>query len=145
MSGVRTRPLWHELISPLTFLARLVSPAVRIYEINNYGRWYDFGFILGVSEFTSFVAIDQRVRRQDGRVETVKQPLPLPEGVSDLAVGGAPSQVRAVRLKRACCPWSLCRRPPRRVPTPRARRRRARPARRSIPPMSRAQARCTLR
>lgn len=39
-----------------------------------------------LTEFTSFVAIDQR-RRGDGRLETVKQPLPLPEGVSDLAVG----------------------------------------------------------
>jgi Ca-activated chloride channel family protein len=40
-----------------------------------------------LTEYTSFVAIDQRRRRQDGRLETVKQPLPLPEGVSDLAVG----------------------------------------------------------
>jgi hypothetical protein len=41
--------IWHGLISPLTFLVSLVSPGVRIYEINNSGRWYDFGFILGVS------------------------------------------------------------------------------------------------
>ncbi len=40
-----------------------------------------------LTEFTSFVAIDQRVRRTDGTLETVKQPLPLPQGVSDLAVG----------------------------------------------------------
>lgn len=40
-----------------------------------------------LTEYTSFVAVDQRRRRQDGRLETVKQPLPLPEGVSDLAVG----------------------------------------------------------
>ncbi len=50
-----------------------------------------------LTEFTSFVAVDQRVRRQDGRVETVRQPLPLPEGVSDLAVGSpAPTQARAI-------------------------------------------------
>lgn len=41
-----------------------------------------------LTEYTSFVAIDQRRRRQDGHLETVKQPLPLPEGVSELAVGG---------------------------------------------------------
>jgi hypothetical protein len=41
--------LWHGLISPLTFLGSLISPGVRIYEINNNGRWYDFGFILGIS------------------------------------------------------------------------------------------------
>ncbi len=41
-----------------------------------------------MTPFTSFVAVDQ-VKRADGKIETVKQPLPLPQGVSDLAVGGA--------------------------------------------------------
>jgi hypothetical protein len=41
--------LWHGLISPITFLVSLWSPNVRIYETNNRGRWYDFGFIIGVS------------------------------------------------------------------------------------------------
>ena len=41
--------LWHGLISPLTFLVSLITPAVRIYEANNRGRLYDFGFLLGVS------------------------------------------------------------------------------------------------
>jgi Ca-activated chloride channel family protein len=40
-----------------------------------------------LTPYTSFVAVDQ-VKRADGQVVTVKQPLPLPEGVSDLAVGG---------------------------------------------------------
>jgi Ca-activated chloride channel family protein len=40
-----------------------------------------------MTPYTSFVAVDQ-VKRADGTVVTVKQPLPLPEGVSDLAVGG---------------------------------------------------------
>jgi Ca-activated chloride channel family protein len=40
-----------------------------------------------MTPFTSFVAVDQ-VKRADGQVVTVKQPLPLPQGVSDLAVGG---------------------------------------------------------
>ncbi len=41
-----------------------------------------------LTAFTSFVAIDSDVRRKGGDLETVKQPLPLPQGVSDLAVGG---------------------------------------------------------
>ncbi len=40
---------WHGLISPITFLVSLFTPNVRIYETNNRGRWYDFGFIIGVS------------------------------------------------------------------------------------------------
>ena len=40
---------WHGIISPITFLVSLFTPNVRIYETNNRGRWYDFGFIIGVS------------------------------------------------------------------------------------------------
>jgi len=39
-----------------------------------------------MTPYTSFVAVDQ-VKRADGQLVTVKQPLPLPEGVSDLAIG----------------------------------------------------------
>jgi len=41
--------LWHGLICPITFIVSLFSPNVRIYEIHNRGRWYDFGFVIGVS------------------------------------------------------------------------------------------------
>jgi len=39
-----------------------------------------------MTQYTSFVAVDTIVR-DTGEVVTVKQPLPLPEGVSDYAVG----------------------------------------------------------
>jgi Ca-activated chloride channel homolog len=41
-----------------------------------------------LTAFTSFVAVDSQVVNQGGKATAVKQPLPLPEGVSDLAVGG---------------------------------------------------------
>ncbi len=41
--------LWHGLISPVIFIVSLFNPGVRFYETNNRGRWYDFGFIIGVS------------------------------------------------------------------------------------------------
>lgn len=41
--------LWHGLISPVTFFVSLFSAGVRIYEVKNNGRWYDFGFIIGAS------------------------------------------------------------------------------------------------
>lgn len=40
---------WHGLIVPLAFLISLFNTNVRIYEKNNRGRWYDFGFIVGAS------------------------------------------------------------------------------------------------
>jgi hypothetical protein len=41
--------LWHGLISPITFVVSLFTTNVNIYEVNNNGNWYDFGFMLGVA------------------------------------------------------------------------------------------------
>ena len=38
---------WHGILFPLSFWIGLLFPAVRIYETNNSGRWYDFGFLIG--------------------------------------------------------------------------------------------------
>ena len=43
---------WHGFIAPITFLASLVSSEVRIYAFPNSGRWYDFGFMLGIGGFS---------------------------------------------------------------------------------------------
>ena len=40
--------LWHGLIAPFTFLVSLFVDGVSIYETNNNGHWYEFGFMLGV-------------------------------------------------------------------------------------------------
>jgi len=41
-----------------------------------------------LTAFTSFVAVDTQVRNAGGGVTPVTQPLPMPEGVSDAAIGG---------------------------------------------------------
>jgi hypothetical protein len=41
--------LWHGLISPITFIVSLFTTKVSIYEVQNNGNWYDFGFMLGVA------------------------------------------------------------------------------------------------
>ncbi len=55
----------------------------RISEVTDLGLKYNL-----LTEYTSFVAIDSEVRLKNGQATTVSQPLPLPQGVSDLAVGG---------------------------------------------------------
>ncbi|MEW6336367.1 MAG: VIT and vWA domain-containing protein [Acidobacteriota bacterium] len=55
----------------------------RAAEVTRLGLAYNL-----LTEFTSFVAVDTRVRGDGRPGESVQQPLPLPEGVSDLAVGG---------------------------------------------------------
>jgi hypothetical protein len=41
--------LWQGLISPIAFVISLFNDEVTIYEVNNNGNWYDFGFMLGVA------------------------------------------------------------------------------------------------
>lgn len=40
--------LWHGLICLITFIISLFSDSVHMYEVNNTGNWYNFGFLLGV-------------------------------------------------------------------------------------------------
>jgi hypothetical protein len=54
----------------------------RVKEVTNLGLIYNL-----LTAYTSFVAIDTQIRLKDGQTVTVKQPLPLPQGVSDYAVG----------------------------------------------------------
>ncbi|MDY6854639.1 MAG: VIT domain-containing protein [Thermodesulfobacteriota bacterium] len=57
----------------------------RIKEVTNLGLTYNL-----LTAYTSFVAIDTEKRlHDDTQATTVKQPLPLPKGVSDYAVGSS--------------------------------------------------------
>jgi hypothetical protein len=44
--------LWHGAIAPITFVISLFTDAVRVYAVPNVGRWYDFGFMLGIGGFS---------------------------------------------------------------------------------------------
>lgn len=39
---------WHGLIVPFTFFISLFKENVGIYEPHNNGKWYNFGFVLGL-------------------------------------------------------------------------------------------------
>lgn len=39
--------LWHGFIAPFSFVISLFFDNVAIYEVNNNGGWYDFGFCIG--------------------------------------------------------------------------------------------------
>jgi Ca-activated chloride channel family protein len=58
----------------------------RIREVTDLGLKYNL-----LTAYTSFVAVDTEIRNKNGKTATVKQPLPLPQGVSDYAVGGGKS------------------------------------------------------
>lgn len=39
--------LWQGFIAPITFFISLFTDNVNIYEVNNSGNWYDFGYVIG--------------------------------------------------------------------------------------------------
>ncbi len=43
--------LWHGIISLISLVIHIFNNDVVVYEINNRGGWYDFGFLLGVIGF----------------------------------------------------------------------------------------------
>lgn len=41
--------LWHGMVALIVFPVSLFTRNMSIYEMNNNGRWYDFGFMIGIS------------------------------------------------------------------------------------------------
>lgn len=40
--------LWHGIISVISLFIHIFNSSVEVYESNNTGGWYDFGFLFGV-------------------------------------------------------------------------------------------------
>lgn len=60
----------------------------RIHDITSLGLKYNL-----LTQYTSFIAVREQVSNTQGPAENVDQPLPLPMGVSDLAVGSEPELI----------------------------------------------------
>jgi hypothetical protein len=60
------RGVWQGFIAPITFIVSLFRNDVRIYAFPNAGRWYDFGFMLGISGFSGGIFAGSRTRPKDG-------------------------------------------------------------------------------
>jgi Ca-activated chloride channel family protein len=64
----------------------------RVKEVTSLGLKYNL-----LTKYTSFVAVDYEIRNDGKAIAKVKQPLPLPEGVSDYAVGSGQMGTMYVR------------------------------------------------
>lgn len=40
--------IWHGWIAPLSLIFGFFNDTTRIYELNNSGLWYDFGFYIAI-------------------------------------------------------------------------------------------------
>ncbi|HLZ18129.1 MAG TPA: VWA domain-containing protein, partial [Smithellaceae bacterium] len=88
--------LWaRHRITILSDYNKLHSDDKRVKEVTELGLSYNL-----LTAYTSFVAVDNEVRNADGKLTTVKQPLPLPEGVSDYAVGGSANYAATPSMPR---------------------------------------------
>ena len=75
--------LWaREKIRYLSDFNVLDRDEARIEEITQLGIDYNL-----LTEYTSFVAVDHEIVNTSGQTRRINQPLPLPQGVSPLAVG----------------------------------------------------------
>ncbi|MDH3973794.1 MAG: VIT domain-containing protein [Deltaproteobacteria bacterium] len=76
--------LWaRHRISTLGDYEMIRGNSERKKEITRLGLTYNL-----LTKYTSFIAVDEIIRNVSGKPEKVKQPLPLPQGVTNLAVGG---------------------------------------------------------
>ena len=41
--------LWHGMIAPIAFIVSIFNENVSMYETNNNGVWYEWGFLMGIS------------------------------------------------------------------------------------------------
>ncbi|HHV97546.1 MAG TPA: hypothetical protein GXX37_13975 [Clostridiaceae bacterium] len=40
--------IWHGWIAPVSLVIGIFNKNIRIYEVNNTGWWYDFGFYIAI-------------------------------------------------------------------------------------------------
>ncbi len=66
------RGLIDGLLAPISFVISLFSHTVRMYAFPNVGRWYDFGFLIGLSFWgsggshvvTRYIYVDRNAGRR---------------------------------------------------------------------------------
>lgn len=56
--------VWHGWIAPITLVWQIFDGDVRIYEPDNTGWWYDFGFYIAVISGFGSIAVSRRKQRK---------------------------------------------------------------------------------
>lgn len=98
------RSLWaRSRIARLDDDNQLAKNDARVQEVTDLGLKYNL-----LTAYTSFIAIDSAIRLKEGeKATTVQQPLPLPQGVPQSAVGGGSlSQIANLNLEMTTRNWT---------------------------------------
>ena len=56
--------IWHGWIAPVSVIVGIFNKAIRVYEPNNTGWWYDLGFYMAVISGFGGITLSRRAKRR---------------------------------------------------------------------------------
>lgn len=57
--------IWHGWIAPVTLVISLFNRNITIYEVNNIGFWYNFGYYMAIISGFGGLALSRKSRKCD--------------------------------------------------------------------------------
>lgn len=57
--------IWHGWIAPISLVVSFFDSNIRIYEKNNTGWWYDFGFYMAIISGFGSLALSRRQQKYE--------------------------------------------------------------------------------
>lgn len=57
--------IWHGWIAPISLIGGLFNSNIRVYEINNTGWWYDFGFYMAIISGFGGLSLSRKRKKDD--------------------------------------------------------------------------------
>lgn len=98
-------------VSPKNKALRYLWARKKIEELDDYKKIFSTDIKTEVidlslkynllTNYTSFVAVDEAVVNKGGKLKTIKQPLPMPENVNDSAIGAEASVSKKTTFKKS--------------------------------------------
>lgn len=55
--------IWHGWIAPVSLIISLFRPGISIYEVNNTGFWYEFGFYIAIISGFGGVSVNRKRKK----------------------------------------------------------------------------------
>ena len=56
--------VWHGWIAPISLIGAYFNPDIRVYELENTGWWYDFGFYIAIISGFGGISFSRRKRKK---------------------------------------------------------------------------------
>jgi hypothetical protein len=57
--------IWHGWIAPISVIVGIFDKNIRVYEPNNTGWWYDFGFYMAVVSGFGGLAVSRKAKKRN--------------------------------------------------------------------------------